>query len=396
MKVKTEVISQFTDAFSQKRSTSGLGEMDDQNDPVKMILGLKELRKAAHNCTTFQSGSTPGRIVIPSEVAIRETRQIPFELDPPEHTAFRQLLNPWFKRPLDNAYQAKLQQIIDSTIDYALQQNAIDIVASFALPLQSKALTLLLNTSINRAQTWIDWGTHVFRSESSNLDADKANILYDYIDAEIDKTMAKTRPSDPATEDLFSVLLNAEVDGKKMTKEQVKGVMILTFAGGRDTVINAITNTIAYFSENISDLQRIANEPDIVNRAVEELLRYFSPLTQMGRVVTEDTSVCGHAIKADSRVSLCWASANRDENVFSNPNVVDFDRKINPHVSFGFSHHNCLGATHARQILRQLVLTLANRVSDIKVVSADENIEQLGEFSRKVGFNRLEVCLSAK
>ncbi|MDO6641655.1 cytochrome P450 [Shewanella sp. 5_MG-2023] len=396
MTAKIKGISQFNDAFSDKRSTSGLGQMDDQNDPVKMILGLKALRKAAHDSTIFQSGATPGRIVIPSEVAIRQTRQIPFELDPPEHSGFRELLNPWFKRPLAAVYQAKLQQIIDQTIAHALEKASVDIVAEFALPLQSKALTLLLNTSMNKAQTWIDWGTHVFRSESSNLDADKANVLYDYIDAEIDKTMAKPRPDDSATEDLYSVLLNAEVDGKKLTKEQVKGVMILTFAGGRDTVINAITNTIAYFSENINDLQRIASEPDIVNRAVEELLRYFSPLTQMGRVATEDTTVCEHAIKADSRVSLCWASANRDETVFSNPNSVDFDRKVNPHVSFGFSHHNCLGATHARQILRQLVLTLANTVADINVVSADENIEQLGEFSRKVGFNHLVVSLTAK
>ena len=158
----------------------------------------------------------------------------------------------------------------------------------------------------------------------------------------------------------------------------------------------AITNSIAYFSENISDLQRIHDEPEIINRAVEELIRYFSPLTQMGRVATEDTQVCEHAIKADSRISLCWASANRDESVFKNPNNVDFDRKVNPHVSFGFSHHNCLGATHARQLLRQLVLSLAKKVASIEIVEADENIEQLGEFSRKVGFNSLRVRLAAK
>ncbi|KVX01301.1 cytochrome P450 [Shewanella frigidimarina] len=390
MTVKNNSVSDFSDAFATQRSETGMGQMDDQNDPVNMILGLKEVRKAAHNCAVFQSGAKPGRIVIPSEVAIRETRQIPFEVDPPEHGGFRELLNPWFKRPLEAAYQATLQTIINETIDHALSAESLDIVADFALPLQSKALTLLLNTSMDNAQTWIDWGTHVFRSETSALDAGKANILYDYIDAEIDKSIAN--PGD----DLYSVLINSEANGNKLTKEQVKGVMILTFAGGRDTVINAVTNTLAYFSENMADLARINREPEIVNRAVEELLRYFSPLTQMGRVATKDTSICEHAIKADSRVSLCWASANRDENVFDKPNRVDFDRKVNPHVSFGFSHHNCLGATHARQILRQLVVTLAHKVDNIIVIEADENIEQLGEFARKVGFNRLRVHLSAK
>ena len=390
MTAKNTGVSEFPDAFEEQRTASGMGQMDDQNDPVNMVLGLKELRKAAHNCGFFQSGAKPGRIVIPSEVAIRETRQIPFEVDPPEHGGFRDLLNPWFKLPLEDQYQASLQQIIDDTIEHALNTETIDIVSEFALPLQSKALTLLLNTSMDKAQTWIDWGTHVFRSEDSDLDGDKANILYDYIDSEIDNAIANP------TDDLYSVLLAAQVNGQKMTKEQVKGVMILTFAGGRDTVINAITNSIAYFSENISDLKRIHDEPEIVNRAVEELIRYFSPLTQMGRVATQDTSVCEHAIKADSRISLCFASANRDENVFKNPNSVDFDRKVNPHVSFGFSHHNCLGATHARQILRQLVLSLASKVANIDTIKADENIEKLGEFSRKVGFNSLQVRLTAK
>jgi cytochrome P450 len=386
----TSQIGNFPDAFAQNRKETGIGYMNDQDDPVNMILRLKDLRKAAHNFATFQSGSTPGRIVIPSEVNIRDTRQIPFELDPPTHGPYRALLNPWFKRPLEESYQTKLQAIIDETITDAFSTEKIDVVSQFALPLQSKALTLLLNTSMSNAQTWIDWGTHVFRSESSSLDGDKANILYDYIDAEIEKAI------DTPSDSLYSVLLNSEVDGKKMSKEEVKGVMILTFAGGRDTVINAVTNTIAYFSENISDLQRIANEPEIVNRAVEELVRYFAPLTQMGRVATTDATVCEHAIKADSRVSLCWASANRDENVFANANKVDFDRKVNPHVSFGFSHHNCLGATHARQILRQLVLTLANRVKEFEVLSADENIEQLGDFTRKVGFNQLEMRFIAQ
>lgn len=390
MTLKTTSVSDFPDAFADKRAETGVGYMDDQQDPVDMLLRLKDVRKAAHSAAIFQSGAAPGRIVIPSEVAIRDTRQIPFEVDPPEHKSYRDLLNPWFKRPLDESYQQKLQAIIDDIIDSALKTDSLDVVSEFALPLQSKALTLLLNTSMDKAQTWIDWGTHVFRSDDSDLDGDKANILYDYIDAEIDKAMVSPG------EDLYSVLLASEVDGKKMTKEEVKGVMILTFAGGRDTVINAITNSIAYFSENASDLQRLHDEPEIVNRAVEELIRYFAPLTQMGRVATQDTVVCEHAVKADSRISLCWASANRDEKTFEEPNKVDFDRKVNPHVSFGFSTHNCLGATHARQILRQLVVSLADKVGQLDTIDADENVERLGEFSRKVGFNRLQARFTAK
>ncbi|TBR37414.1 cytochrome P450 [Marinomonas agarivorans] len=377
--------SMLSDPFEKARENIGYGNMDDQGDPVTMLLRLKDVRKTAHNWKTFQSGATPGRIVVPSEVNIRDVRQIPFEVDPPEHTDYRKLVEPWFKRPLEKEYQAKLTQQINDIIDEVLQLDSVEVVEEFSLKLQSRALTLLLNVPYEEAKTWIDWGTHVFRSEGVALDGDKANILYDYIDEQIER--ADKAPSD----DLYSVLLAAEVNGKKMTKEEVKGVMILTFAGGRDTVINAVTNSIAYFAEHPESLQRLKDEPEITGNAVEEFIRYFSPLTHMGRVVTEDTQVCEHAAKANSRVSLCWASANRDPKTFENPNDIVLDRKINPHVGFGFSHHNCLGATHARQILNILISTLANKVQSIDIVECQENVETLGEFKRKVGYDSIRV-----
>ncbi|OHX66343.1 cytochrome P450 [Flammeovirga pacifica] len=386
-KVKT---SEFPDPFEQARIEKGYGDIDDQNDPVTMLLRLKDVRKTAHNWKTFISGATPGRIVVPSEVDIRDIRQIPFEVDPPEHKDYRNLIEPWFKRPLEKEYAAKLTKIIEDLVDEVVEKDDIEVVGDFALKLQSRALTLLLNIPFEESETWIGWGVHVFRSEESSTDADKANILFDYLDEQIDR--AAENPSD----DLYSLLLASEVNGVKMTKEEVKGVMILTFAGGRDTVINAVTNSLSYFAENPKALERLRQEPEIVGRAVEELVRYFSPLTHMGRVVTEDTKVCEHAIKNDSRVSMCWASANRDSAVFEKPNEVVLDRKINPHVGFGFSHHNCLGATHARQILKILMTTLANKVTSIDIKDYKENIEEWGEFNRKVGFDNITMNIHGK
>ncbi|KPZ72861.1 Pentalenic acid synthase [Shewanella sp. P1-14-1] len=379
---------QLPDVFEQARITKGLGFIEDQDDPVTMILGLKDVRKCAHNWKIFQSGAVPGRIVVPSEVSIRETRQIPFELDPPEHKQFRDLLNPWFKRPLEQGYINSLQQIIAELVDDVIHNGSTDIVSEFSLKLQSRALTLLLNVPYEESLVWINWGTHVFRSNESELDGEKAAILYDYIDNQIE--LAIKMPSDS----LYSSLLSACIDGKKLSKEQIKGVMILTFAGGRDTVINAVTNTIAYFASQPSSLSRLRKEPEIIPRAVEELIRYFSPLTHMGRVVTQDTDVAQQGVTADSRISLCWASANRDASVFEQPNEVILDRKINPHVAFGFGTHNCLGATHARQIIKTLITTLTNKVDTIEVLSQQDNIEDWGAFQRKVGYEQLNAIFS--
>lgn len=376
--------------FAHAREEKGFGDMNDQDDPVKILLRLKDVRKSAKNWKTFQSGGEEvGRIVVPSEVHIREIRQIPFEVDPPEHAGYRNLVEPWFKRPNDEAYQEKLREIVNVVLDDVVKKEATEVVSEFSLVIQSRALTVLLNTPFEESKTWIDWGTHVFRSEESHLDADKANILYDYIDKEIDR--AAENPSG----DLYSVLLDSEVDGRKLTKEEVKGVMILTFAGGRDTVINAITNSMAYFAEHPESLARIKEDPEMINMAIEELIRYYAPLTHMGRVVTEDTQVCEQDIKAQSRVSLCWASANRDEKIFKDAEEVVLDRKINPHVSFGFGTHNCLGATHARALLRIILSEMVQKIQSIDILECEENIEDLDEFKRKVGFNSLKVKFNA-
>lgn len=382
-------VSEFNDAFATQRCSKGVLNIDDQNDPVKMVLGLKEVRKAAHNWKTFQSGAKPGRIVVPSEVAIRDIRQIPFEVDPPAHKGFRSLLEPWFKRPLEEGYQVKLNAIVSDMIDSLLSKSTeyTEAVNDIALVVQSQALTALLNVPFDEAATWISWGTHVFRSDDNPLDASKANLLYDYLDRQI--ASAKSMPG----KDIYSQLLAAEVDGKALTDEEIKGIMILTFAGGRDTVINALTNTLAYFAENKRDLALLRAKPELINNAVEELIRYFSPLTHMGRVATEDGQVNGHHVDNDTRISLCWASANRDEKVFENPNTVDLTRKANPHVAFGFGVHNCLGATHARALMRIWVSQLSQTVSEIEVGKYEENIEQWGDVKRKVGFHSLEVRL---
>lgn len=377
--------SEMKDPFAKARQSKGVAKVNDQDDPVDMVLRLKDVRKAAHNWQTFQSGAEPGRIVVPSEVNIRDTRQIPFELDPPLHKDFRSLLDPWFKRPLQDQYKQQIYSQVNTLFEKVAKLSNVEIVEQFALILQSRALTLLLNTPLAESEAWINWGTHVFRSENDSLDASKASVLYDYIDTQINQAQAKPNGS------LYSVLLESQVNGKNLTVEEIKGIMILTFAGGRDTVINAVTNTIAYLSEHPESLARLRNEPEIRGRAIEELIRYFSPLTHMGRVATTNTQVCEHTIKADSRISLCWASANRDETVFENPNEVVLDRKLNPHVAFGFSHHNCLGATHARQVLAILINVLCEKVASIDLLDCTDNIEQWDEFERKVGYHKLNV-----
>ncbi len=200
--------SEHPDPFDEERRETGIGHMNDQEDPVTMVLRHKDVRKCAHMWQSFQSGAVPGRIVIPSEVAIRDIRQIPFELDPPDHTDFRSLLEPWFRRPNSTEYKEKLELLVRDSLQEALEMQDLEVVTDFALPLQSKALTFLLNVAMEEADTWISWGTHVFRSDDDPLDSDKASVLYDYLDRQI------VLASEEAGEDIYSVLLSSQVQGR--------------------------------------------------------------------------------------------------------------------------------------------------------------------------------------
>ena len=384
--------SQFPDPFGKAREATGTEEIDDQGDPVRMVLRYEEVRNCAQDWQTFRSGAAPGRIVVPSEVAIRDLRQIPFETDPPDHTNYRQLLEDWFRRPNDPEYVDGLTQLVDDALDTAVAAGRIDAVHDFALPLQSRALTLLLNCPQREADVWINWGTHVFRSEDDPLDAGKANQLYDYLEEQISRARANL----PGGNDLYAELLRARFRGRALTHEEVKGAMVLVFAGGRDTVINAVTNCLAYFAEHSQQLKELGGKRVAVSRAVEELLRYFAPLTHMGRVVEQPSSVADTPVAADRRISLCWAAANRDPAAFDRADEVVIDRRRNPHLSFGFGVHRCLGADHARQLLRVLLTRMSERGVAIEAFDGRENLEQWGSFERKVGFHWLNIVMTEK
>jgi len=374
--------SSFPDAFKDQRP-SGSVPLDYRKEQITAVLKLQDVRKSAKDWQTFSSNAV-GRVPIPEEASVRKVRQLPIELDPPMHTQYRDIIEPIFKRPLEEGFRERLNELITDLVEEALRRETLEVVSEFSLPLQSRALALLLNFPIEESEEWINWGVHIFKNdEQGSLEASEAPELDEYIERQIAR--ARKNPG----EDIVSYLLSSEIDGRKLTSEEVVGFVNLIFAGGRDTVINIVTNTIAYFADNPEGLERRRENPDLGSSATEEFVRYFSPLTHLGRVATEDVDVCNHSVKGGSRISLCWASANRDETKFDDPDQVKLDRSPNPHVGFGFGPHRCIGATHARQIMRTLIPVLADKLASIQVSEYEDYIEQVGQIDRKIGFSRM-------
>ena len=368
------------DTFREARETDGVMLCPFQGERLPMILRHADVRDAAKDWKTFSSDA-PFRVPIPSEENVRNVRQLPIETDPPEHTEYRKIVEPFFKRPRDPDFIAAIDSLIGGMVREMIARGETEIVGDFAVPLQSKALAHLLAVPLSEADVWISWGVHVFHDPAKG----KASTLDGYIAAQLDR--AEQSPG----EDFFSALTLAEYQGRKLTRDEMAGFANLTFAGGRDTVIHSISSIISYLAENPEALAFLREDPRRTVLACEEFLRVISPLTHIGRVCPETTDVHGVEVPPDGRVSLCWASANRDAAAFDSPEEIRLDRKPNPHLAFGAGAHLCLGAAHARLIIRLLLEHLSQRVDRITILSSTPNMERRETYARQIGYESLKV-----
>jgi len=372
-------MDKVSDPFHESRTAAGVLKCPFQGEEVPMILRHEDVRKAAKDWATFSSDA-PFRVPIPSEENVRSMRQLPVETDPPDHTDYRKIVEPFFQRAKDPRVIAEVEALIGGLLEGALRRDSIEAVREFALPIQSRALACLLNVPAAEAELWISWGTHVFRDGGS-----KGSALETYLHERFDRAAAAPG------EDFFSALTQATFRGRPLTREEMMGFGNLTFAGGRDTVIHTISSVLGYLAGHPEALEYLRQDPARIIHAVEEFFRVISPLTHIGRVCPVKTDVHGATVPAGGRASLCWASANQDEAAFDAPAEIRLDRKPNPHLAFGFGAHLCLGAAHARLLVRTLLQQCLQRVRTLEVLDAQQHVEHEARYQRVVGYERLHL-----
>lgn len=375
-----------SDPFKAKREAAPVARFAFQGEPIPMILRHADVRKAAKDWQTYSSDA-PCRVPIPSEESVRSVRQLPLEIDPPSHADYRAIVEPFFQRPKSAEMIAQVEALTAEMLRTAFAQAETEIVHGFALPLQSRALTYLLNVPESEADLWIGWGTHVFRK---NDGLSKSSGLDEYIEGRFAATAA--RPG----ADFFSALHVATFQGRPLTHQEKLGYANIAFAGGRDTIIHTVACALGHLAANPEALTYLREDPKRITLASEEFFRFFMPLTHIGRVCPVATSVHGEQVPAGGRVSLGWASANRDESVFPQADEFKIDRKPNPHLSFGFGEHLCLGAPHARLILRTLLQKCVELVGSLEIVSAVERTEIEHSYERTLGYASLVLRIRPK
>ncbi len=357
-----------------------------QGDSIPLILRHRDVRAVAKDWERYSSDA-PFRVPIPSEEGMRQYRQIPIELDPPQHTTYRKMIEPWFLRPTKADYQARIEALVGAMLDAALAAGEIEVMTEFALPLQSRSLTILLGLEDDQADRWIEWGNSLFREGDGIA---KGAQLDDYLAEQFARAQ-----SDPDAEDFFAFLVRAEVEGRPLSEDELFGIANLVFAGGRDTLINSIAEILAHCAQDPDLLDQLSADPRLVNSAVEEFIRFLSPLSFIGRVCPQASDVQGVPVQEDGRIGLCWASANYDEAVFDDPASLQLDRKPNPHMGFGSGKHACLGAAHARVVLRCLLQELSVRGMTPHLIGERPAFEQFGVALRRLGYESLVIAFDS-
>jgi cytochrome P450 len=374
------------DPFRQDRQQSGVATVRAEGQDLPMILRLNDIRRTCKDVKTFSSDN-PQMIVLHSEAAVRDVRQLPIESDPPDHTDYRALVEPIFRKPQQTDYQATMRTLIASMVATALKSGEIEVVRNFSLPLQCRALAQLLGVPSSDADIWTDWGVHVFRDAELGSQGSRVD---DYVNKKFDDM------KDSDADDFFSTLNRIDFRGRKLTLQEKKGFASLAFAGGRDTVIHTVSSIFVYLAEHADAIEFLRADAARITSATEEFVRYVSPVTIITRTCPHATEVLGHHVDAGDRVALCWPSANRDETVFQNPDEVILDRSPNPHVGFGFGSHNCLGQHHARLIIRSLLEEICKQVDRIELLESTPEIETESSYVRQSGYKSARVKLIGK
>jgi cytochrome P450 len=371
------------DPFGPARAAGGYaGDFNGEVMPV--LTRWRDIRAAARDWQRF-SNDGPGRVPVPDETDIRTLRQLPIEIDPPAHGAYKDLVKDWFRRPLEDAtLAARIATIARDRVTAALDAGPVEAVQAISLPIQSLALAALFGLPADEGEVWTSWGLHAFKSKGKN-DPEKAAMLMQRIEGYVDAGR------DGGGQTFFDHLATVRLDGRPLTRDEKLGFSHVAFAGGRDTLIHTMSGAMWHLACHPTDLERLRTSPDLLPRATEEFVRFFSPLTHIGRICTREDEVAGQPRQPGERISLCWAAANFDDTAFDDPLTLRIDRAQNPHVGFGAGDHACLGAAHARAVIRSLLKALTDQVARIELQEATPGSRDIGGITRSQGFTRLSL-----
>lgn len=341
---------------------------------MNIIKGSRNVREAARDYEKYSSD-------LQGDQDVRDYKQLPLEVDPPDHTEMRTLLNPWFSKEYVATLEPEFRKIAKNLIDSF--ENEVEITHDLALQMIVQCLGVTFGRPQD-VQEWYSWGPDTWITDEDGIRHG------DHLDRYLKKTFDEL--DENPTEDIFGVLNTAELAGRALTRKEKYGMANLVLAGGRDTVVKLMSGSLWHLANNKEHLNKLKAEPELIPEFIQEMVRFLSPLPMMHRVNTEETTNPEQPVYA----WLSFVSANHDPEIFDEPEQIKLDRSSNRHIAFGYGRHTCIGI-HLAQLEAKVVLEeWLQRFRDWEVLPSSELMFDLADYvyipSR---FHKLDLSITS-
>ena len=291
--------------------------------------------------------------------------------DPPAHTRLRTLVSKAFTPRTLQTLTPRIHEIVDGLLDSAAPRGEMDVIADLSYPLPITVIAELLGVEPEKRDFFRDESQKIALSLGYSTDAaviaraqEGRNELVIYLDSLVQ------RRRDEPRDDLISALIAAEDRGDFLNHGELLAMLLLLLVGGHETTVNLIGNGLLALLQHPGQLELFRENDDLAISPIEELLRYDSPVQYSGRVARGDVELSGVTVHAGERLRAMIGAANRDPEVFADPDSLDLTRHPNPHVAFGAGIHFCLGAQLARLEGRIALAALVRRLPRLRIADA--------------------------
>ncbi|OCB11749.1 cytochrome P450 [Mycobacterium intracellulare] len=335
-------------------------------DGIGVLVSTRELvDEVLHNPRLYSSALTSG-------ILKNERPLIPLQIDPPEHGKFRKILDPLFAPKRMQALEASIAALVNQLIDGFSGREEIDFVKEFSVPFPTQVFLTMLGLPLDQLPTLLTMKDGIIRPhelvgkplghpDTDAYQAATAQSIYTYFTATIEQRKRKRR------EDMLSWFLEAEIDGDRLTSDEILDICFLFLIAGLDTVSASLDCFFSYLAQHPDARKVIAGDRESIPFIVEELLRWETPVMAVAREAKRDTKLGGCPIHAGEQVLVMLGSANTDEKTITEPESVRFDRKVNRHFGFGGGIHRCLGSHLARVELRTALRVWHERIAEYHI-----------------------------
>jgi cytochrome P450 len=297
---------------------------------------------------------------------------IPLQIDPPEHRKFRKILDPLFAPKRMQLLVEPIAELVNELIDGFIRTDEIDFTVQFSQPFPSQVFLTLFGLPTEELPNFLRMkdgiirphhvvGTTIHHPDAIAYQRATADSIYTYFETLLDERASVHR------DDLVSQFLEAEVDGDRLSREDILDICFLFLIAGLDTVSATLDCFFAYLARHPDDRRRLVDEPDSIPNVVEELLRWETPVMGTARVATCDTEVAGLEVSAGEQVMTLLGAANLDSSEVPDADRVRWDRDVNRHLAFGGGVHRCLGSHLARLELRVALHEWHRRIPDYEI-----------------------------